>query len=318
MSARCLVTGASGFVGRSLVRRLPDQGIEPLAAVRRLADAPSVTAVETGDIALFDDWPRVLAGCDTVVHLAARVHVMRETAQDPLHAFRQVNVDATRRLAEAAAAAGVRRFVYLSSVKVNGETTTERPFRATDPAAPADAYAISKWEAEQRLNALAGKTAMEVVIVRPPLVYGAGVGGNFARLVGLVRRRLPLPLRSLHNRRSLLGLDNLVDFLILCLRHPAAAGRTLLIADERDWSTPALIAEIAAALDLRDPCFAFPPRLLRTLARLVGRQAEVARLCDSLQLDSSPARDLLGWRPARPSAHGIREAARQCAAAARG
>lgn len=263
------------------------------------------------DVSARTDWRGALAGCDTVIHAAARVHVMNKDAGNDLAAFREINVSGTRRLAEQAAAGGVRRFVYVSSIKVNGESTVPgRPFRACDAPAPVDAYGISKLEAEQALQQVALATGMEFVIVRPPLVYGPGVRANFAALVRLVRRGVPLPLAAIDNRRSLVALDNLVDLLAHCLEAPQARGRVLLISDGQDLSTPELIRGIAAAAGVPARLFPCPPEILRLLGSLTGRSAAVERLCGSLQVDISETRDLLGWQPPVDVAEALRRAVR--------
>lgn len=239
-----------------------------------------------------------MSDISTVIHLAARVHVMHDTSVDPLAAFREVNADATLQLAAQAAVSGVRRFVFVSSVKVNGEATAlGHPFTAADAPAPQDAYAVSKWEAEQGLRQIAVSSGMEIVIIRPPLVYGPGVKANFAALMRAVQRGLPLPLGAVHNLRSLVGLDNLVDFIITCARHPAAANQTFLVSDGADVSTPALIRAMARAAGRPSRLFSVPVGLLGSVASMVGKRPAVDRLCNSLQLDISKARELLQWTP---------------------
>jgi nucleoside-diphosphate-sugar epimerase len=250
-----------------------------------------------GDLDSQTDWNAALAGVDSVVHLAARVHVMHETERDPLAVFRQVNTYGTERLASQAAAAGVRRLVYVSTIKVNGEETVEAPFSERDPPQPGDAYATSKWEAEQVLMRVSKSTGMEVVIVRPPLVYGPGVRGNFLGLMRLIDKGVPLPVGSCHNRRSLLGLDNFVDFLAACVDHPAAVGEIFVLSDGEDLSTPDLIRRLAAAMGRPARLLPIRSSLLRLAARMVGRPGIYRRLCGSLQVDSSHARRMLGWVP---------------------
>ena len=250
-----------------------------------------------------------MADVATVIHLAARVHVMHDTASDPLAAFREVNLDATLELASQAAAAGARRFVFVSSVKVNGEATAPgRAVTERDVPAPQDAYAISKWEAEQGLRQIAASTGMEVVIIRPPLVYGPGVKANFAALMRAVQRGMPLPLGAVQNLRSLVGLDNLVDFIITCARHPAAANQTFLVSDGADISTPDLVRAIARASGRPARLLSVPVGLLASLAALLGKRAAVDRLCSSLQLDISKARGLLQWAPPVTLDEGLRRA----------
>jgi len=313
---RVLVTGCSGFIGRHLVNRLVDEGYSVDCVVRRGSGPPlalpagAVSLVEIDDLATETDWSSRLQGIDAVVHLAARVHVMDETAADPLASFRRVNVDASRRLAEAAVAAGVKRFVYLSSIKVNGERTLGRPFRADDQPAPEDPYAVSKLEAEQLLWQLAAGSATEFVVIRPPLVYGPGVKGNFARLVRLAMRGLPLPLGALRNRRSMVSVDNLVDFIGVCLVHPGAAGQVFLVSDGHDWSSAELVRAIEIELLGRSRLFRVPAVLLSMLARLLGRHALMTRLSESLQVDIEKNRELLGWQPVQSWSEALRRAVR--------
>ena len=292
-----LVTGANGFVGRGLCAELAARGRPFRTAVRDLPE-PDPQAFGVGDIHADTDWEAALAGAEAVIHCAARVHVMQDSAADPLTAFRAVNVEGTQRLAEVAATVGVRRLVFLSSIKVNGESTAPgAPFRASDSPRPSDAYAVSKWEAEQALHAVASRTGLEVVLVRPPLVYGPGVRANFERLMRLVARGAPIPLGKVDNRRSMVGLDNLVDLLIRCVDHPAAAGQTFLVSDGRDLSTPEWIRMLAAVIGRPARLLPVPPALLRLGGRLTGRGAEVERLIDSLQLDIESTCETLDWSP---------------------
>ena len=321
-SMHVLVTGASGFIGRHLVDALLHEGHRVSCVVRRGSEIPaalhsgSVERIEIDDIAGDIDWAPRLQGVDSLIHLAARVHVMQESAADPLASFRRVNVLGTQRLAEAAVAARVRRFVYVSSIKVNGESTEHTPFRADDAPAPADPYAVSKWEAERLLWGLAAKSATEVVVVRPPLVYGPGVKGNFARMVHWVERGLPLPLGAICNRRSLLAVENLVDFLGVCLVHPRAAGEVFLVADGHDWSTPQLVSAIAAALQRQARLIPVPVGLLTGAAGLLGRRAAMARLCGSLQVDIAKNRSLLQWEPPVDPAQAVAQTVRAIVAQA--
>ena len=232
-----------------------------------------------------------------VVHLAARVHVMHDNAADPLHEFRRVNVAGTAALARAAAALGVRRLVFVSTAKVNGESTSGRPFAEGDPAAPQDPYAVSKWEAEEALRSVTATTGLEVTIVRPPLVYGPGVRANFLRLMLLVARGLPLPLPDTNNRRSLIGVENLADCLVRCVSHPGAANQTFMVSDGEDVSTRELIAGLARALGRSARFLPVPEFAVRLAARLVGKEAAVDRLLGSLVIDSGKARQTLGWKP---------------------
>lgn len=269
--------------------------------------ASRVESVAVGNLNASTDWSSALVGVDCVIHCAARAHLMCDTEGDALAAYRAANVDGSRRLAEQAATAGARRLVYLSSIKVNGEQTAlGAPFLFSDKPAPEDAYGISKWEAEQALWDVSTKTGLEVVVVRPPLVYGPGVKGNLARLLRLVRSGLPLPLDALQNKRSLIGLDNLVDLLIRCVDHPVAAGRTFLVSDGEDLSTPELLSHMAAAMGRSARLFPVQVLLLRLAGSVLGRRAEIDRLVGSLQIDSSHTRQVLGWTPPVSVEEGIR------------
>ena len=316
-----LITGANGFVGAHLCRWLREAGLGVRGAVRGAAavkglagDAVSVV----GDIGPETRWGEVLAGIDCAVHLAARVHVMREDAADPAEAFRRVNVLGTERLARCAAAAGVRRLVYVSSVKVNGEETHGSPFTEQDAPAPQDAYGRSKWDAEQALQGMTRETGLEVAIVRPPLVYGPGVGGNFLRLLRLVDRGLPLPFGAVDNRRSLIGVWNLCRLLELCISHADAAGEIFLAADGEDISTPALVRHLAQGLGKKPRLLPVPPRLLRLAGAMPGLGGVVQRLTGSLRVDAGKAASRLGWRPVVPVAEGLTRTARWYAESRRG
>lgn len=312
--SRVLLTGATGFVGGALLRRLAEQREHVVVATTRssppgIPSSPGVVPVGGLDASAQTDWRDALAGCDTVVHAAARVHVMDKAAGSDLAAFRAVNLAGTRRLAQQAADSSVRRFVYLSSIKVNGEGTAPgRPYRATDRPAPVDAYGVSKLEAEQALQEVSLASGMEFVIVRPPLVYGPGVRANFAALVRLVRRGVPLPFGAIDNRRSLVALDNLVDLLVQCLDAPQARNRVLLVSDGQDMSTPELIRGIAAAAGVPARLFPMPPAALRWLGTLAGRRAAMDRLCGNLQVDSTQTQALLGWQPPVDVAEALRRA----------
>jgi nucleoside-diphosphate-sugar epimerase len=242
------------------------------------------------------DWEEALEGVEAVVHLAARVHVVDDRAPDPLAAYRRLNVAATERLAEAASRRA-RRFVFVSSVKVNGEQTTAKPFDEMDLANPAEPYAVSKWEAENALRRIAARSGMEVVIIRPPLVYGPGVRANFLRLMQAVYGGLPLPLPHIENRRSLIGVENLAHVLVQCVNHPAAANRTFLVSDDEDISTRELVSRIARAFGRPCRLVTLPESWLRLTARVMGRQEEMARLFGSLTVSCVSVRERLGWSP---------------------
>lgn len=308
-----LVTGASGFVGRALVAHLLNLHDRTVVAGVRRADASVPARADTRTVPALGpeaDWTAALAGIDQVVHAAARVHVMNDTEADPLTAFRRVNTQGTLALAEQAARAGVRRFVFISSIKVNGEQTAPgRPFDADQPVAPTDPYGLSKHEAEQGLLRLARETAMEVVIIRPVLVYGPGVGANFASLMRWLKRGVPLPLGAVRNRRSLVSLDNLVDLIAVCLDHPNAVNQVFLVSDGEDLSTTDLLRRLGQALGRRPLLLPVPPRLLALAAHLVGRASIAQRLLGSLQVDIDKNRRLLGWQPAVTVDHALRTTA---------
>ena len=378
MIINVLVTGANGFIGRVLCDKLITDGYQVRGAVRGAAQMtalPSgVERVVVGDIGPETDWSEALDSIEGIVHLAARVHVMRESATDPLAAFRQVNVVGTERLARQAAKAGVKRLVYISSVKVNGERTDPQITQITrirkrgigiktnsgiegfrnlgiegrkgrrtevnpqitqitrirkkgaesrgqegelkeffsekDVPEPQDPYAVSKWEAEQVLRDVAAETGLEVVILRPPLVYGPGVMANFLRLVKLVKLGIPLPFVCVKNRRSLIYLENLVDAIIICIIHPRAAGQTYLVSDGRDLSTPELIQRMASALGRPVRLFSIPPFLIRLAGKLLGKSAAIDRLLGSLTVDSTKIRKELEWNPPYTMEQGIRETAK--------
>lgn len=305
---RLFVTGLKGWVAAAAATQACARGHLVAGSVRRPA-GPGTVLIK--DLDGSTDWAGALAGHDAVLHLAARVHIMDDPAADPLSAFRAVNTAGTLNLASQAAAAGVRRFVFVSSIKVNGESTMPgQAFHHNDPPAPQDPYGISKREAEDGLREIAATTGMEVVIVRPPLVYGPGVRANFAALMRAVQRGLPLPLGAVtHNRRSVIALDNLVDLLITCLDHPAAANQTFLVSDGEDLSTADLLHRIGLAMGRRARLFPVPPALLMVGARLLGRGAMAQRLIGNLQVDIDHTRTTLGWAPPILVDDGLRRAA---------
>ncbi len=302
MNDLVLVTGASGFVGRRLVASLLGAGQAVRAACRSPQTfAAGICTAElslVGDLDAATDWRHALDGVDAVVHLAARVHVMRERTDDPLAEFRRVNVEGTLALARQAAAAGVRRFVFVSSIKVNGEATRPGlPFTADDVPAPLDAYGISKHEAETGLMALSTQTGMEVVVIRPVLVYGPGVGANFRSMMRWLQKGIPLPLGAVDNKRSMVAIDNLVNLIRLCIDHPAAAGQTFLAGDGEDLSTPDLLRRVARAMNGQARLFSVPAGLLVAAANILGKGTVAQRLCGSLQVDIAKNRSVLGWSP---------------------
>ncbi len=307
-SAVVLVTGASGFVGRALCDRLSERGYTVRCATRSAPCTPHSTRFETvvtGAWGPDTDWSRALAGVTKIIHLAARTHVLRETARDAYAEYRRINVDGTRALAHAAVRAGVHRLVFLSSIKVNGERTDGTPFDEAAAPRPEDAYGVSKWEAEQVLGGVARDTGLEVAIVRSPLVYGPGVKGNFLRLMHWTARGIPLPLASVSNRRSLTYVDNLADALIAAGCAATAAGKTYLVSDGKDVSTPDLIRSIAEALRVRARLFPCPPALLLAGATVLARREEMRRLTGSLQIDGTKIRRELGWMPCIGLAEGL-------------
>jgi UDP-glucose 4-epimerase len=306
-----LVTGANGFVGRALCAEAVPRGMAVRGITRASGDLPmSVENFAIGGIDGNTDWQDLLTGCEVVVHLAARVHVMQEATADPLTEFRRVNVQGTLNLARQAAAAGVRRFVFVSSIKVNGEATQLGvPFTADDVPAPLDAYGVSKMEAEQGLREIAAQTGMEVVIIRPPLVYGPGVKANFAAMMRWLKRGVPLPLGAIYNQRSLVALDNLVDLILTCLTHPAAANQTFLVSDGEDVSTTELLRRMGQAMGKPARLLPVPASWLKVAAGLVGKGDVAQRLCGSLQVDISKTRELLGWVPPVSLDEGLRRAA---------
>lgn len=294
-----LVTGANGFVGRAVVAEAKRRGLRVRAAMRTAGDVPEGAELSIApSLEAGSDWRPLLKGVDAVVHAAARVHVMRDTADDPLAAFRRVNVNGTMELALQAVQAGVRRFVFISSIKVNGEgTSADAPYRADSPPQATDPYGISKLEAERGLLELARGAAMGVAIIRPVLVYGPGVRANFRSVMKWIRRGIPLPLGAIHNRRSLVALDNLVDLILTCVAHPAAANQVFLVSDGEDVSTPGLLRSIAAAMQKRAALIPVPPALLQFLLSLFGLGAQGRRLCGSLHVDIGKTRERLGWTP---------------------
>ena len=297
---KILVTGASGFVGRALSRELVKCGHVVRGAVRTDdagRDLPC-DSLSIGAIHGRTDWRAALKGMDVVVHLAARTHVMSDEAADPLAAYRQMNVDATMRLAHQASVAGVQRLLYLSSVKVNGERTTSHPFREYDPPAPEDAYGLSKLEAEIRLTEWCTSSGPQLVILRSPLVYGAGVKGNLLQLMRAIDKGFFLPFAAIRNRRSLLAVHNLTSAIECCARHPNAASSTFLVADDLPLSTPDLARAIAAHMKRPARLVSVPVPVLRFAGRVLNRSAPVDRLVSSLVVDNRKIASDLGWRPA--------------------
>ena len=309
---KVMVTGATGFVGRTLVNQLVSLDRIEVLALTRQASANRVagaTYLAGGDLTSQTQWQAAVAGAHVIVHTAARAHKLNDRVADPLAEFRRVNVAGTLRLAEQAAAMGVRRFVFLSSIGVNGvQTATSKAFSEADKQNPHNAYALSKWEAEQGLMRIADETGLEVVIIRPPLVYGCNAPGNFGSLMRAVQRGWPLPLGAVHNQRSLVALDNLVDFIVTCISHPQAANQTFLVSDGQDLSTTELVRGMARAAGVPARLLPVPVWALQAGAKLLGKGDAVQRLCGNLQVDISKARSLLGWVPPISSDEGLRRA----------
>jgi nucleoside-diphosphate-sugar epimerase len=296
---KILLTGATGFVGSRLTERLRENKTFDLSiAVRRALVITHGHAITVGEIDGTTDWSSALKGRQVVIHAAARAHIMKEKFADPLAEYRKVNVDGTLNLARQAAAVGVKRFIFISSIKVNGEKTRPgQAFFADDIPAPEDYFGVSKTEAEQGMVELAKESNMEIVIIRPTLVYGPHVGGNFATLIKAVQKDWPLPLGSIDNKRSLVALDNLVDLISTCVDHPQAANQVFLAADGDDLSTTELLQRLAYAMGRTSRLIRFPAVLLNLGAMLLGKKAMADRLLGSMQVDISKSADLLGWEP---------------------
>lgn len=306
-----LVTGAAGFVGSSLVNRLNLDGIQTRIAIRNQTGLvhQGCQIVKVDSLAASNDWSHGLVKVSVVIHMAARVHMMNDSSADPLVDFRLVNVDGTLNLARQAADVGVKRFVFISSVKVNGESTLPgQAFTESDTSNPQDAYGVSKHEAEVGLRELGAQTGMEIVIIRPPLVYGPGVKANFASLMRAVQRGWPLPLGAIRNQRSLVALDNLVNFIVTCISHPLAANQTFLVSDGHDLSTTELVRGLANASDVPARLLPVPVWALHAMANFLGKGDALQRLCGNLQVDISKARILLGWVPPISVEEGLRRA----------
>ena len=309
---RILVTGGTGFVGRALCTHLIDKGHDLTLAVRyndlstSEGHADVSRVVPVGEISPTTDWSEALSDIDVVVHLAARVHVMKEITAEPLIHFRAVNTAGTERLARVATEHGVKRLVFLSTVKVNGEATFGAAFTEKDAPAPEGPYAVAKWEAEQALSQIAEATGLEVVIIRPPLIYGPGAKGNFLRLLKCVAAGIPLPLASIQNQRSMVSLENLVDLISCCVEHPKAANQIFLVSDGHDVSTPELLGDMARLMGKKARLMPFPRGLLRAVLSAMGRGPDYDRLAGSLVIDPRALKATLGWKPSVSYEEGLR------------
>ena len=305
---KILVTGASGFIGRNLINELLLMNVGVVGVVRNQEASLPCDYKVVADFASFEDWQTLLQGCDAVVHLAARVHVLNDRSPNSLQDFLSVNVHATSCLAREAAIAGVKRFIFVSSIGVNGvATNVDMKFTENSPCVPHDDYSLSKCEAEKLLLEISSSTGMEVTIVRPPLVYGSTDRGNFFRLLKLLSYPVPLPFRSVKNLRSFIYVGNLVSALILCLRHPAAAGKCYLVSDQQDISTPALITKVRHLMKGSSLLFSFPVLWVEYLSQLLGFGSTVEKLTASLEVDSSEISRDLGWKPKFKFDDGLKE-----------
>ncbi|MBU4491097.1 MAG: SDR family oxidoreductase [Euryarchaeota archaeon] len=307
---RVLITGADGFVGKALCAEMVSRGWNVRASVRsreKIKSLPEeIEVIETGLIGPDTEWKDALDNVESVVHLAGRVHIMDDSSSDPLSEYRIINTAGTEKLARSAASSGIRRFIFMSTVKVNGEGR-EEPYNEEDVPGPVDPYGISKWEAEEKLKIIGYETGMETVIIRAPMVYGPGVKANFIRLIKAVDRGIPMPFLSVNNRRSLIYFGNLVDSIIACLNHQKAAGQTYLVSDNEDVSTPELIRQMEEALGKPARLFYLPLFMLRLAGVITGKSKEINRLTDSLAVDSSKIRKELGWNPPFTLAQGLKE-----------
>jgi nucleoside-diphosphate-sugar epimerase len=304
--AHIAVTGGSGFIGRHLIPRLLRDGNSVTCVSRQPTTITGSSHIQIADYLDVSTLTRGLSGADVVVHLAARAHVMKDTASSPALEFRKANLESTMALAKASASVGIKRFVFVSSIGVNGNRSTI-PFKYSDTPRPTELYAISKCEAEISLKKFSIDTGLPIVVVRPPLVYGPDCPGNFARLLQIIHQCLPLPLASIKNRRSFISIRSLTDFLSLCITHPAAVNETFLVSDDNDVSTPELVRLIAKAMGKNPNLWPFPATMMKLAAQLVGSASIYDRLAGDLQIDIEHTRKVLGWRPVQAVEEGILE-----------
>ncbi|GAB1261934.1 UDP-glucose 4-epimerase family protein [Aurantivibrio plasticivorans] len=301
-----VLSGATGFVGRRVSSVLVGKaGVNLTCVVRRLTSDALGHDFKVRSLEPSTDWSDVLAGQEVVIHAAARAHILRDEAPDPLAEYREINVDATLNFASQAAKAGVRRFIFISSIGVNGSSSL-KPFTETDDLSPSDYYAQSKLEAEQGLWEIADSTGLEIVIIRPPLIYGPDAPGNFGKLLKILNRKVPLPFGAIHNKRSLVSLDNLVDLIITCIDHSAAANQVFLAGDGKDLSTTELLRGVSFAMSKPARLIPVPAGLILFAAALVGKKAVARRLLGTLQVDISKARNVLDWEPPLSVEEGLR------------
>jgi nucleoside-diphosphate-sugar epimerase len=302
-----LVTGANGFIGTYLCKALTKKNVNVIAAVRQYNNSSENAYLIIKELNAKTDWQDTLKSIDVVIHLAGRAHVMKEEAIDPYQAFASINVDATKNLALLAATNGVKRFIFVSSIGVNGNQTSV-PFNESQAPNPQELYAISKKNAEVELKKVASDTGLEVVIIRPPLVYGRGAKGNFEKLAKICNYKIPLPFGAIHNKRSLIYVENLVDFILMCIEHPMAANETFLVSDDDDVSTTHLIKSIIDTNGKKALLIPIPQHMLHILLKIMGKKDLYTKLCENLQVDISKAKTLLGWKPAFKFDEGIARA----------
>jgi nucleoside-diphosphate-sugar epimerase len=302
---KILVTGATGFIGNKLCQALSMRGDAVVAVTKKQVNIDNNITVINKVLSKETDWQDCLKDIDVVIHLAGRAHVMKDVSENPYQAYADINIHATKHLAEQAALSGVKRFIFLSSVKVNGERTNADAFNESDIPQPEDDYGKTKYEAEKALNQVSKDTEIEVVIIRPPLVYGEGVKANFKSLIKLAQLNIPLPFGGIYNKRSLVYIENLIDFILLCTHHPSAANQTFLISDDEDVSTSQLIKHIKDASGKRHLLLPIPQSWLRFMFKLIGKSALSDRLCANLQVDITKAKTLLNWKPPYTFKEGI-------------